>query len=71
MMAATVSAPRSPKLVTVTVADPSSELRRLPFGALSTTSRKAPMISDRDLRSASRIAGAINPPPRSDTAQPM
>ena len=70
MIPVTLSAPRSPRLVTVTVGEASSELRRPPVRARCTRSRIAAISSGSGSASASRIAGATSPPPRSEIAQP-
>lgn len=66
----TLSAPRSPRLVTVTVGSLISELRSPPLRARCTRSRSSAMSWASGLRSASCSAGATRPPPRSAMAQP-
>ena len=66
MMPITVSAPRSPRLVTVMVGSVSSELPKPPVRARWTRSRSADSSSASDFWSASWMAGAISPRPRSE-----
>ena len=66
----TDSAPRSPRLVAVTVGSDSSEPRSRPVRARCTRSRSDCISAGSDSVSASWIAGATSPPPRSAIAQP-
>src|SRR3990172_6161227 len=70
MIGRTVSAPRSPRLVTVIVGSESSELRSDPARARETRSRKPGITSSRLSYSAWCSAGATRPPPRRKIAMP-